>query len=447
MTLLDKLTHSYKSGLALLLIPFFFACDDPSELGLELNAEDNEFETKKIEFVLPTSTIAIDSLRTDQFAASLVGKYNDPVTGSVEAISYNNYNIDGGQLPDEGDSLKFSRAFVRMKIFDSRLDQPLSGEVINIHLAQDTLFDNAVYLASRSIPYDEDPVGTVTYDFTPERDTIMEIPLTDEFGLFLFDRLDKVTNPGGDYIDSLTQGLYHYDPLVFVPGATNQGIIGFDLNADTSALYVEMIDNAGNTSYYAFDFRDKHYNQIIRDRSSSQLSDLTSEYTPSNNATQNSSIDMLAGVYAKVDLQPLIDFIESGNTLIVNNATVQYEAVEPTSEYTENLSLLNSFFITGSGRINGPGGQTANAGAFALLTEGSYLAGGSDLLTASPDSVLTYSSNISLFTQILFDNYRLEESYLAEQFVLTSPRTLSMNQTTLINSEVKLTLYYTSIKK
>ncbi len=449
MTLLDKLTHSYKSGLALLLVPFFFACDDPSELGLELNAENNEFDTQKIELVLPTSTIAIDSLRTDQFAASLVGKYNDPVTGSVEAISYNDYGVNGGTFPDSENGLEFSRAFIRMAVFDSRMDQPLAGETVNVYEATDTLFNGAVYLSDRSIPYNEEPIGTATYNYDPEiaEDSVLEISLSDDFGLFLFDRLYKVSDPGGDYIDSLTQGLYHYNPLVFVPGTANQGIIGFDLNADTSAIYVEMVDSVGDMSYYTFDFREKHYNQLIRDKSGSQLSDLTSEYMPSNNATQYSYIDMLAGVYTKVDLQPYLDFIESNSNLIINNSTFQFETVKSSSEYIDSLAQLNSFFITNDGRINGPASLSASAGLYAILSENSYLSSGSDLLVSVPDSSLTYQSNVTLFSQILFDNFHEGEEYLTEEFVLTSPRTLSMNQTKLINSEVKLTLYYTSIKK
>ncbi len=446
MTLLDKQTHLYKSGLALLLVPFFFACDDPSNLGLQVDERENEFQTEKVEFTLPVSTIGIDSLRTEHFSASLVGKYSDPITGTVEAISYNSYGINGGQLPDQGDSLQFSRAFIRMKIFDSRLNQPLTGESLSIHLAEDTLYSRAVYLADRAIPYDPEPIATFTYDFNPEIDTVLEIPLSDDFGRFLFTRLDRVTNPGGDYADSLTRSLYYYDPLVFVPGADNQGILGFDLASDTSAIYVEMVNSQGTESYYTFDFREAHYNQLNRDRSTGQLNDLSTEYTPSANTGDYSYVDMIAGVYTKVALQPLLDFVELNPEVIVNNSVIELNAITPGSSYIDNLERLQYYFLLDNGRINGPGGQTAASGQYAMLTEGSYLSSGTDVLNAVVDNQLRYRSNITLFSQVLFNNFSNEEDYLTEELVLLSPRTLSLDQTTLVNSEVKLTLYYTSIK-
>lgn len=437
MTLLDKLTYLVRSGLAILLVPIFFACDDPTDLGLELDGEDNKLNTQRIEFILPASTISIDSLRTDHFNLSLVGQYSDSVFGTSRATSYNSYSLNAGVLP--GDTLEFSNAFIRMRVFDVRTDYHLEDQTIHIHEAQDTIFSSAVYFADKSIPYDVDPIGTGTFNFNAVLDSVVSIPLADEFGEFLFNRLSQA--------DSLSQGLYYYNPLVFVPEASTEGIFSFDLTNDTTAIYVEMKGELGDKYYYTFDFNNKHFTHIDRDRGGAKLSDLTTDYQATSNSPSMSYMDMVGGVYTKLSLQPLLDFIESNENVLVNKAYITQSTTAHPSRYIDNLGTIQHYFIKDNGRINGPGGNGARAGAFALLTENSYLSTSPTLLTTSYDTLnFRYRTEATLFSQILFDNFIDEDNYLTEELVILSSRTLSLSQTRFRNSDIKLTLFYTTLK-
>ena len=75
-----------KPGL-IILISVFFSCDTQEDPGIQYELESNA-DVKLVEFVLPTSNVYIDSLRTDEENQILVGVKDDPITGSVRAESY-----------------------------------------------------------------------------------------------------------------------------------------------------------------------------------------------------------------------------------------------------------------------------------------------------------------------------------------------------------------------
>ncbi|MEQ9302470.1 MAG: hypothetical protein RJQ14_01040, partial [Marinoscillum sp.] len=79
--------------------------------------------------------------------------------------------------------------------------------------------------------------------------------------------------------------------------------------------------------------------------------------------------------------------------------------------------------------------------------ENSYLSTSPTLLTTSYDTLnFRYRTEATLFSQILFDNFIDEDNYLTEELVILSSRTLSLSQTRFRNSDIKLTLFYTTLK-
>lgn len=450
MNLLDKLTYRITSGLAFVLIPFFFACDDPSELGLELEIDDSDLQITKLEFVLPASTILIDSLRTDQFQSSIFGQYEDSISGKATVISYNQYNISGGVLPT-GDSLEFSRAYLVLKVDALRADNPLSGERMTIHEVKDTLYSQPVYLADRSLDYDPDEfIADFTFDYDPLNDSILHIPLSEAYGQFIYGRLDRGAS-SGTYQDSLLQGWYHYPPLALVPGVDNAGLYSFDLADDTTRIYIEMATDLGKTYTFRYDFADAHFSEVRRDRSSGKLSDLSSEYQESSVPSSRTYLDMVNGISPKLDLSPFLDFVKANDDFIINRAILTLEAVpEVQFSFVKNVSFIRNFFLKKDGRINGAGVSNGDGFNNAILSEGDYTTSGNsaNVLTIpynSEDS--RYSADVTLFTQVLVDNYSINTTFLTEQLVIVSPETISLGRTSFEKSEIKLTVYYTSLKE
>ncbi len=447
MILLDKLTFLYKSGLALLLIPIFFACDDPSQLGLEVPDDDDRFDVAKVEFTLPVSTISIDSLRSGNSGRSIFGQINNSITGKTTATSYNRFNLAGGHFPDSTDV--FIKAYLRLAIDDFKMTSALSGEEIHIHEAQDTLFESAVYLANKEIPYTPEPILSATFDFDPTGDfpdSLLTFDLPADFSNTYYNRLYRAsTDTSGNALDSLLREFFFRKPLVLVPGTNNMGLYSIDLADENTGIFFQMENAVGDTTYtYRFDF-EEHFSHITRDRSASQLSDLTEEYVPSSQTDTYSYIDVMAGIYPKVSLKPLLDYIETEGKITVNSALLELSATQPAANYTSNIPILNAYFISDGGKIDGAGALSAAAGNHAILEDNGYFSSTPTLLNITIDSLNDYKANMSLFTQVLSDNFSEDEDFLTEEFVLVTQSRTTLDETTLINSEVKLTLYYTTI--
>lgn len=446
MNLLDNKNYLKVSGLAFLLIPFFFACDDPTQLGLELDAEESPLNSEKIEFVLPSTNIRIDSLRTDDFELSLFGQFSDSIYGTTKAISYNDFNFFGGVIP-EGDSLEYSSVYLNLRVSDLRSHGILTGEQIAVHLANDSLYINPVYLANMSVDYDPTPAGELTFDFDPAKDSIIRVPLSDDFGMFLYDRLEKA-KVVGDYRDSLFQGLYHYPPLALVPGASNEGLFLFDLTDDSTKLVVEMKTVAGKLYTFNYDFNDAHFSQIIRDNSTGKLSDISAEYTESSVPSSRVYLDMIAGINPKLDLAPYIDFLKTHNDFIINRATLTL-GVANDNDQIEDVSSFRALFIKSNGKINGSGIALGDGFNNAVLSEAGYSTStnNSNVLNMGIDAVNSrVKVDVTLFAQLIADYYRNNSSSITDELVLWSPNTLGLGQTSFIKNEINLTLYYTTIK-
>ena len=96
MTLLAKKLNFLKSGLVILLVPFFFACDDPNALGVELDDDSAKTQVKVIDFTLPVQTVVIDSLLTEGQGGIAVGSVTgDSIVGNLKTIGITEYSSGG----------------------------------------------------------------------------------------------------------------------------------------------------------------------------------------------------------------------------------------------------------------------------------------------------------------------------------------------------------------
>lgn len=446
------MTYFKKSGLALLLIPFFFACDDPSELGLEVDSENTNVKVSFIDLILPVSTIYIDSLRTEDQNNILFGSFEDSISGKVSATGYTMYNQDlnsTNDLPDIADI--FHSLSLVLSVSDFKSDDIAVNQSISIHLAKDTLFKEGIYLSNRFTEYDPEPIGELTFDFNPATDTVLTIPLDSLFGEFLFDRL-KRTNFDSASLDSLLLSLYYFDPLVIVPGENNSSLFSLDLREDTTGIYVNFDDESGVLSTYRFDMlvgrgTEAHYTHLSRDIGNSKLSTLMEDYDAIDNISR-SYLNPLSGVYPKIDLAPLTTFVSENTDIIINRSdlTLPYSNID--LGYIEPVDFIYFFFIQDNDKINATGTLSGNAIDKSLLTEGSYLSSSEQtFITFNKDEDnLSYSGSTTFFTQIFVDNVLNDTDFLTQEMVVMAPRTMGLGQTSFINSEIKLRIYYTSLK-
>ncbi|MEQ8237602.1 MAG: hypothetical protein RIA69_00245 [Cyclobacteriaceae bacterium] len=337
-----------------------------------------------------------------------------------------------------------------VKITDFKSVNVANNQSISVHTAKDTLFKPVVYLSNRFTEYSTESIGDLVFDFNPDLDSVLEIPLNDQFGDFLFERL-RLTNTDSLYRDSLLFSLYHYDPLVFVSNNT-RALFSVDLSEDTTGIYINFQDENGNPSTYIFDMisgngTDAHYTYIERDRSSTKLSSLVNDYDSFSDPNR-AYLNSLAGLYAKIDITPMTDFFDANQEIIINRSELKLGYSNLDGGYINPVDFLYFFFIKDNNRINAAGAIGGSGIDKGILTENSYISNlNQTFLSVGRNSeTQIYQGTTTFFTQILVDNARADADFITKEIVVMPSRSMSLNQTSFINEEVKLRVYYTSLK-
>lgn len=464
MTLSTRINKTSKSGLMLFaLIPFFFACDDPNALGIELDDDNAKTTTEAVEFSLPSQNIYADSLSNGNRGFLTFGSIQDnEVYGDVKAVGYSEYQTGSGVLPN--DSLEFIKAFIVLK---SNLPYITEGssptQSVTIYETSDTLFSSVVYLSKIHVDYETSTLlGSLAEPLT-DQDSIFTIDLIDSFGSNLYVLLDSAID-NSLYSDSLDSGLK--PALVFEPSDNNQSLFTLDMLADTTGIYLEMLDpDTGDSHYYKFDFVADHYSEIIRDRSGSLYSSLVNNYD-SVDISDVAHLNMTAGLHPRLDISELVEFLGDNQDIIINRAEIFLETDNSNSETIPEIQNIRYFIPAGNGRINGPAfANNVNISSYAVLNNVSYFSTGngfSSIFSSPYDSIESrYYGDISIFAQdmlskTLFNTSVSESTEIEEEdknyikipskLILNGTSNTNVGQSTFLKSDMRLKIYFTRLK-
>ncbi|MFY0599589.1 MAG: hypothetical protein JXR03_07945 [Cyclobacteriaceae bacterium] len=454
MTLSASNKKLYKSGLVLLaLIPFFFACDDPNALGVDLDNENAKTVTETITFDLPVSTIYIDSLRTDNDNVLIVGStQDDPTFGDIKAIGYSEFIPGtGGYLPT--DTVVFERAFLILESTSDYISGAAASQNITVYETTDTLFSAATYLSKINVEYDNTmPLGSIS-EALGEQDSIFSIDLSDAFGRDLYVKLDSAQDNGA-YTDSLNSGVK--PALVLEPSDNNQSIFNFDLTSDTVGIYIEMKDPDNDSLlYFKFNLAGDYYSQILRDRSGSTYASLVNNYD-SVSGGENTHLNMIAGIHPRLDLNPYLDFLSENENIIVNRAEISIPT--DNSDGSPEVNNIRYFIPSSNGRINGPAFlvNQSQIKDFGVLSNSGYRVfnGFPSMLISSFDNDdNSYFGNVTNFCQALLDFSLWDQTTAtsklvvdAKQLILYGATPTLVGQSTIPSSGITLKVYYTRLK-
>ena len=461
------MTKISNSGLVLCaLIPFFFACEDPSALGLELEDQSSKTEVKIIEFKLPAKTIYIDSLRTDDLGQALFGSvYNDSIVGNIKARTYFEYFGGSGTLPSDSikqDTLEYVSVFLHIKYSALSVnDTSTANENFTVHLASDTLFSTVTYLRNMHTPFDEaNPIGTHSGSIRYRADdSVRRIKLTDSFGEYLFNKLDLAGRSSNKaYRDSLsgTSRPAYYPALVLEPQLDYEHLLSLDFTSQKMGIYVNMKSKVSDSTYvYKFLIGGDYYSEIIRNRASGKYADLVTDYSESSDSSGTVHLNATAGLYPKFDLTEFIKFTKNSENIIVSRAELSYKKdndLMPPA-YKPVVSKVRYYFPKAGGRINTLAARAAYpvGNLYGLFSSNGYLSresGASNLLTSfyNKDDK-AYGDLVTFFCQDLLDLQSAGAEPSTNSLILWNPDATTVGQTPILKSSVKLKVYYTELKK
>lgn len=363
---------------------FFLSCEDETSI-LGFKNPNEKFDIRYVDIPVTSSTLLIDSVRSSNYYVTndlnrwLVGLYEDPEFGTITASAYTQftptnypntykkhrdttyYIVDSVKLRINFDWYAYgvddgaeSNLGLLQKLNIHELTEQLSvsaSTTINNNtggqqVPTETIYNRArEYFTSTVTSYNPTKIGSREYnvnlkewDFqansSAKLDSSLTIKLDSDFGQRLFEL--AVT----DTVAFRTSSTFvtKFPGLAIIPEISDK-IVGFDPRSDSSRIqiYYRTIHKATDTliSHNKLIFRFSNlvsYNKVSTDRSSTDLSFLTTKYEP-NEDGETRYIQSATGVVVKLDFSKFLEFADTIERLAINSAELKINNVNIASDY------------------------------------------------------------------------------------------------------------------
>jgi hypothetical protein len=481
---MNLLARKKESGLLLLAgLMLVWGCKE--DLGIELPPDIQRTEVSTIELTLPVSTVYFDSLRTDKQGYLIVGDFSDDIFGSVHAEAYTEFRYkSGSKLETEHLFVRrddYSDSIADIEFFGARLildvDRVLTSDNffqqnIEFHTLLDTIFNEGIYLADRSINTG-DLIGSGAVNFSDLSDFDFN---SNAYLPVIFDFSEEYSQ---FLLDEFQNNVSRIRTLGFrIRASSGNGISSFDLLSDTTEIKLLMKGNIYDTATQLIRkdtifsiaslglSRVNHFSNIVRDRSGSLIQNAISgeAFEPS---TELSYLNQISGVYSVLDLSPFIEFSEGTNGVLINKAILKIP-VDPNNDYIPYIRHVNYYLSRQSNPVvvNWPAYfRFPDYLSTILQNEQRYISPAAqpsgieheiDTLETAPVQI-GFSGTSTLFWQYLYDNTiddlnnidvdkrPFVRQYLVnvKHLVMMNSRGISIGRSVIPKDGVKLKLYYT----
>lgn len=497
MSLLDKNWTGLLCGAALLI----FSCEDPSEVGLGLDPDGIESGVFYEELILPAQNVFIDSLRTSGSSRLLVGRTPDddfgttvsrayfPIVQSsslvgipykIDTVSLNPVVLDtawGSYVLKKAElALQYDYVNTKENIPEAPDSSMVTAQTIRIQEINDKLLSGVYYMSDFETPILDLEEGN-EFTFFPRLKYIAD-PDTDQVDTVYFtlnqswtDRLWEILS------DSEVNLSDEFKGLSLLSGENNTAIVGFNLDG-ASAINVHyeiqidttsVVDNSvvterivyNDSTYQAkFGFQASpatNYNYIQTDRAGSVIGNSIGQNL--ENFDTNDGYVYLhhaSGIYPKLDLSPLKDFLEDPENQLVQISNLEFELpvvrntsinfdtlINPSDFSSRMLYIGETGHINMSGIIGGSSADIFETGIFTYVSNGiSYMPLLVDTTYTKMRGAATYFAQAVEAKNILYDEET--EQWLLDHLVIMPTEISTVNRSIIKSDGIKLKIYYSN---
>ena len=434
------------------MLAFLLSCEDPNEIGLNLNPNLQNLNVLFTEFPLDVSNLQLDSVNTTTNGRLMMGQINDPTFGVSTATAYTQVRPSSVSTPcsdgDAFDSLVIS-------LSGTYLYGNGAGETqrISIHQLSEGLLDTVRYYSFDERAFNSESVGELQYTITGEKPDTLRISsrMDDAFGQALFEAAvnDTVAFRNSSSFDEYFKGLaFVSDPgnsMVFaasVEDAETVMTMYFSAPNDTVVSAINFFFNAFSSGVFN---GTNYFSNISTDVTGTPVAAITDRFTEFE-AIDNKIFSQAGNaLYPKIKLDPLRDFVKANN-IKINRADIVIEDVEIFEEGFEPPESL-FFFITNETNnfITITSGNRIGLRAVQGETSLNPFAIGEELVVPfDEDAERQFEGNVSLYIQVTIVDELLEEP----EDILVVPFRFSstLNRFSFDTSKIKLRLFYSTFE-
>ena len=436
---------------------FTFACEDPGEIGLEINPENGVFVAKYHEIPFTTSILQHEDVVSDN---------STRIDGSTQTSVSDGRLITGGYTSQDFGKIQ-SKAFSSLYlgsigfnpsddfIFDSlvffvRLDY-LYGENFNgnkkifVHELAEEIKLDSLYLTKNSTSYLEEPLGEFNIDISlfdsTNIDTVLTARLSDELGMRFLDKAKTDTLTYNNNIDFRK----FFNGIALISDESNEVVVGVHAESRSTFMRLYIHDATDTTHFnyilYGWDPEGKnitrYYNNITLDKSGTPIEGIPGYYTEFQTGNGKSYIQGSTGIFSKLNFGPYFNFLDTIDHLVINRA----ELVIPVEEYTNYLEptgSLDLYFTDQDNRFTEFYDSVGLRTFYATVSRLSFVKDDSE-------NKGEYIGDVTDFIQDLSSGIRTDSLFLIGQSSLWNS-VISVNQSIISKDKVSLNIYYSTIQ-
>lgn len=298
------------------------------------------------------STVKYERLATSNTSRILIGAYQDDRLGTIKSTAYAQLapstSID---LQDEDIIYDYTALVLE---YDDYSYYDTSALKINIYeLAEEMTLDEYYIYNNSSFETKDDLLGSLTFSPRPNRDDTVEIVLSDNLGMELFQKALE-----GDDDLSTSDFVKYFHGIALVPEVSEtSGVIGFKSTPELRVYYTDRSVTPVKQRYFALT-ANRYSSNIQVDRSNTAIIDLPNdERLDASETNDEAYLQSGAGLALRVDIPYLFSLKQFENIYVVQAVLEIYPVKK---SYDDLKPLPESLVVYAVNNINEQQGQLAN---------------------------------------------------------------------------------------
>lgn len=324
---------------ALLSILLISSCSDPASVGLELAPGNNQIGVFYHEFNLDAQVVLLDSFNTVNSGVLVVGNETDGFFGKTVGTGYSRMSFDPNAERPVATAILDSM-FFRLDVVSvngSNLDQP---KTYSVHKLAEPILDT-LYYNFNALSFEETPFSSIDFTFDEVKDTVIQMPVTEDFQNEFFIALKEGR---GNEFDNLFTFREYFPGIAIRAKEGDNATIGVALGANTG-IQVYYHD-LGDTIAKKFDintFSSRSFNGIKSDRSGTPTEVIT-ESGKSYDVGQVVGMKSTLALAMKIDTSPIDGFLDTLSGVTFNQVLFSIGEIEPQDEDNTPISGMVMIF-------------------------------------------------------------------------------------------------------
>ena len=347
----------------LITFPIFSACEDPSNLGLELDPNNNQIGVFYQEIPLTALVIQQDSLITTNPESLVFGSDEGDFFGKTEATAYSRllFNRDLARPNSTAtlDSVRFNFSIRAVNGNDLSTDK-----TIQVHRLNEQIREVNYYNFS-SLDYEEEPIFSSSFNFSNRQDTLVFATITENaFANELFEALKE----GSAFSDIFT--FRNFLPGLVFKGGQDENT-SFNARPGNNTGFIFFYKNEGDTISRAYPIATgvnnnsaRHFNQIVNDPTGTPTAQITEKFV-AYDLGERAGAKNNTGILVKLDMSALDAFLDTLENVTFNQVTLEMGPLERNVATNRPPQFLQMFFTNETNRV-----LLGDLGAFAVQSDG-----------------------------------------------------------------------------